>query len=262
MLFFCKKQNQNFLLNQLTEKMPEVYRNFYTSIPPRDLLADLLPDPQDRKNLESMIHGFSGIDKDEPPHLRAFSYANAFPEISKEQIFNPFRKGPSGNYGFGRFGDGLTYGVFYSALDLETSRKEVIYHALNDFNTRRHEMLEEEFVRDRKMIRIGFEGTFLDLIGQEKLKNELISVEYDTCRELAIEARKNGYAALRVPSARSDGVCLPIFDEKSLYPFSSKASFVYNFKIVIKKNNPTEVIVENNDIKTYQSSDFGFNFSQ
>lgn len=133
--------------------------------------------------------------------------------------------------------------------------KETIFHAFNDFKARSREMKEEYYIQDRKMIRIGFEGKIVDLANVSELQTKLTSEHYETCHELGRAAYISSIDAYKSPSARSSGTCFPIFQAKAITNFDVKDSFVFNFKIIIPKSDPSKIRVEEQKIRTYDISE-------
>ncbi|MFZ4712561.1 MAG: RES family NAD+ phosphorylase [Bacteriovoracaceae bacterium] len=255
MKFFCENLKKEFDLKIEYVSKDEVFRNYYTVLPPQNLLDDLLEDEQEQDDVRSLIDGFSGIQKDNNYTSRPFKYAQAFPEILREDFLRPFTSKNDGKYGIGRYGDGHGYGVFYAALEIETSIKEVLFHTLNDFHDRKKAMKEDYFIRDRKMIRIGFKGNLIDLTNTGELKDEITKESYVTCQSLGGQCSKNSVDALLTPSARSNGTCIPILNPKSINSFENHKSFVFNFQIIISKKDPSKIRVEEIKTLVFESSE-------
>lgn len=255
MVFHCENLNTDFNFAIETFQTKDVFRNYYTVLPPQNLLDDLLDDENDQKNVSSIIDALSGIQKDNDFSSRPFKYATAYPEILQEDFLRPFTAKNAGKFGIGRYGDGFGYGVFYSALDIDTSIKETLYHAFNDYKARFNQMDEDEYIQDRKMIRIGFHGKCVDLTTIKDLTEELTSSAYNTCQSLGQHAVRNSIDSYKAPSARSSGICLPIFNPKSITDFDIKNSFIFNFQIIISKKNPTQIKVEEIKSRLYDISE-------
>ncbi len=123
-----------------------------------------------------------------------------------ENSFNPSERTPP--FQVTRFGDG-TIGIFYSALEEETCKRECEFHLSNDnFETSNHP-------RFYSMIKCCFQGSTLDLRGCESKHPELVSdtdVGYPFCQELGKHAVQNGIKGFFTPSARlKRGTCVPVF---------------------------------------------------
>lgn len=110
-----------------------------------------------------------------------------------------------------RFSDG-SYPVFYSALDEETARAEIIHlrSALGQVGTAYY-----------RFISCRFEGHIKDLcdrLGEfPYLVQDRSTGAYDRCNEIGREARAAGLDGLRTISAqRSAGECLPVFQRAAL----------------------------------------------
>jgi hypothetical protein len=121
-------------------------------------------------------------------------------------------------FGFGRFGDGTEYPVYYSALDEETCIEEVRHHTKNGFE----QLLSGQIPYPRycQFLTSTFNGVVIVLCGQETVYPQLVSVDqsgYPFCQSLARQARERNSLAFHAPSARHDGgVCVPVFARRSL----------------------------------------------
>jgi hypothetical protein len=253
--FHSQFLNQDFKFQTSHTQIDEIYRNYRTRIPPQDTFSDILDDVDEQNIVRAHSDALSNIDLSGPGTHRPFQYAKAFPEIKKDDFFRSFIKSSEmGNFPIGRFGDGMDYGVLYCALDLQTSEDEAIHHAVLEFLSIKHRMKEEVFIIDRKMVKFGFKGSFLNLRNEIKIKKQIISEDYSFCQELGKRFYKE-VDALQTPSARNaDGTCFPLFNPECVRNFDTKKSFVYNFRISINKKKPEEILVENIRSRTLQTS--------
>ena len=130
--------------------------------------------------------------------------------ISAEDVvdnsFKPSERTPP--FQVTRFGDG-TIGIFYSALEEDTCKRECEFHLSNDdFETNNHP-------RFYSMIKCCFQGSTLDLRGCEAKHPELVSDTkngYPFCQKLGEYAVQNYIEGIFTPSARSKGgTCVPVF---------------------------------------------------
>ena len=110
-----------------------------------------------------------------------------------------------------RFSDG-TFGVYYSALEIRTCKKEVSFHI--GFPGPR------DVSRVYSLITCWYEGLSVDLRGMEKDHPELISEDesgYPYCRALgksAVELARDAF--LTVSARAAGGMCVPVFNRASL----------------------------------------------
>ena len=123
-----------------------------------------------------------------------------------EYSFNPSERTPP--FQVTRFGDG-TIGIYYSALEEDTCKRECEFHLTNDdFETSNHP-------RFYSMIKCCFQGSTLDLRGRESKYPELVSDTedgYPFCQDLGKHAVQNGIKGFFTPSARLEGgTCVPVF---------------------------------------------------
>ena len=123
-----------------------------------------------------------------------------------ESSFTPSERTPP--FRVTRFGDG-TIGIFYSALEEETCKRECEFHLLNDdIETSNHP-------RFYSMIKCYYQGSTLDLRGCESKNPELVSDTEDGylfCQDLGKHAIQNRIEGFLTPSARLEGgTCVPVF---------------------------------------------------
>lgn len=115
----------------------------------------------------------------------------------------------------GRFHDG-TWPCLYTALEAETARAEMAYHAGRRFRR------PDGRVRDvhYKLVGMVFNGQVFDLRGREETWPDLVGPDeasYPFCQRLAHEARERGADGLLTTSARrAAGTCLPVFERRSV----------------------------------------------
>ena len=150
--------------------------------------------------------------------------ANALDSISmalsaETVVDDAFRPRPDKPTPFprGRFGDGFM-GVYYSALEEQTCKREVGYHLGREFADTR----TAGFTHPRRyaFVRCEYDGNTAELRGKEGEHPDLVSQTpdgYPFCQTLAREAASNGIAGLLTRSARDPkGTCLPVFARGAL----------------------------------------------
>lgn len=129
-----------------------------------------------------------------------------------DDTFRP-RKEETTPYPIGRFSDG-SFGVYYSALEESTCKKEIIFHT--------KDQLEQIPNRPRyfSLIECKYSGITSDLRGSEIDFPKLVSKTnsgYSFCQRLAKQAIKQGFDGLFTMSARHDGgTCVPVFTRTAL----------------------------------------------
>jgi len=124
--------------------------------------------------------------------------------------------GPFTRKGGGRYSNG-DFSVFYSALEPETARVEVVFwygrRAFGDGTKSRTAYYDH--------VQCDFEGLAKDLRGKRKEWPLLVSGDtrrsYPFCNRLGAEAVAEGLDGLYAPSARQDsGTCVPVFRRVAL----------------------------------------------
>lgn len=198
-----------------------MYRNIPTCHPRQDLYDDLTDQSAE---LDELVQATSGIHHKDVNIQRPFQYGNLDDVLLR--IFQ--REG----WRAGRFGDGQTYGVWYSAEEEETSVDEACYWAyrLGLDNILSH---GEVYPSDRDMYRAEIKASHgVDLLASgESLSGLVHPRDYSHCQELGSRAVREGVQALRSPSARRvGGNCLPVFDALAI----QEASFTYSLHISVK----------------------------
>ena len=138
-----------------------------------------------------------------------------------------------------RFGDG-TIGVYYSALEKVTCKKELAFH----LNTSFIEMHEKNFSYDRvySLVECNYSGTTVDLRGQEINNPDLVSeteAGYPFCQRLALKAVKRRIAGFFTASARHDGgTCVPVFARSALSNPSIRCEVTLQVTVAGAEFNP------------------------
>ena len=116
-----------------------------------------------------------------------------------------------------RFGDG-SMGVYYSALEERTCKREVGYHLWREFADTR----TAGFTHSRRyaFVRCEYEGNTAELRGKEGEHPDLVSQTangYPFCQALAREATSNDITGFLTRSARDrTGTCVPVFARGAL----------------------------------------------
>jgi hypothetical protein len=198
-------------------------RSIYTAQPSQDLYDDIA-DSEDYGNLFDLEMNSSLIDRQQPHIDRTFQYGKADELYT---VFNP-------PWSKGRFGDGITYGVFYSAEDKVTSYLEALWHFVK-WSHNLHKYSSKDWIEsDRKVFEIEIDSQkFASLINDHDIYDSLISNDYAFSRQIASEAISNSIEGLRTPSARNKGgVCVPLFQKKPIK--SEKVLRYVKFQVNVK----------------------------
>jgi hypothetical protein len=198
-------------------------RSIYTAQPSQNLYDDIV-DPEDFENIFELERDSSLIDRQQPHNDRTFQYGKA--DELYVVIDPPWSEG--------RFGDGKTHGVFYSAEDKTTSYLEAFWHFVK-WSHNMHDISMKDWIEsDRKVFEVEVRSAkFASLMEDDTLYDSLTSDDYTRCREIASLAVKGGIEGLRTPSARNvGGVCVPIFHKNPIQneKFLRYIKFLVNVK--------------------------------
>ncbi len=207
-----------------------VFRNIFTCAPSQDLLDDVC-DRDEAAIVDGMIQITSGIDHGEPQRNRVYQYGT----LESDDVLAVFRRE---KWGLGRFGDGLDYGVWYSAEDEMTSVYEACwttYRLAQDNVLPRREV----YTTDRKMFRARVRSQkAVDLMPEKELHPRLTSEDYGFCQILGKRFRESAIEMARTPSARRrTGVCTPIFSPEPIRDIS----FLYYLSFHVHPNGNIHV---------------------
>jgi hypothetical protein len=178
------------------------YRNIYTIKESQNLFDDLISDPTKGAILQTWDNESSGIDHTTPQKNRPFQYASI---STIDALIDP------GRWVQSRFSDG-TFGVWYGALEEDTSVKEALYHA---YRFAREDFAPEKFpiIVERKMFLAELNAVKAVDIRGVNPPEELVSNDYTFCQNLGMRAHKAGYSMYLSPSARhAKGTCTPVFE--------------------------------------------------
>lgn len=219
----------------------EIYRNIWTCAPSQHLYDDLC-EHGEAIALDQFVQLSSGIDHHKTQIERPFQYG----KLEEEEVLRVFKRE---NWSAGRFGDGKTYGVLYSAEDEETSIYEASWVA---FQLGKDNVLKkgEVYTVDRRMFRIHASSErCADLSAQADCFDLLTHPRnYSFCWSLGEQLVKEGFELLRTPSARkAQGVCVPIFSPVCLESFVSE----YYLKIYINPEGGIDVASSRKEAKLH-----------
>lgn len=175
----------------------DVYRNIVSLRESVDLFDDLTDGNTHLSALAA--HAEMRVKEGIPSGLinRGFHYTTA--------IDYPFQKEP---YLFSRYGNG-TFGVWYGALEVETTLYETAYHMMKE--EARVEGNTGLIVRERALYLVRARAVLIDLAGKEKRFPDLLSNDYGFTQQIAERLQKEGHPGLLAPSARYSGTNLVAF---------------------------------------------------
>lgn len=185
----------------------ESFRNIYTIKTTQDLFDDLveideIPVLQSWDNATSQIqHGVAAKE-------RVFQYGKAAETIG---VFEKTNWRP------GRFGDGMSHGVWYGALEEETSILEALYWVYR--NSREDIAISQSpVIIDRKMLAAEIDAPrTIDLRTLAEHSASLIGDDYSFCRSLGGQAIQDQIDLFLTPSARNKGgTCTPVFTPSAI----------------------------------------------
>jgi hypothetical protein len=187
--------------------LPAVYRNIATCYPSQDLFDDLVDDDQ-ITTLQRIDSATSGIDHQLPAKCRTFQYREL--ETSLFVFSQPSWWG-------GRFSDG-SYGVWYGALEEETSIAETLYWSAR-FVEPDLRNTKNPITRDRRLFQASLRhDCTADLRVCSAYREQLTDpTDYTFCRQIGREAVAQKAGWLLSPSARyPTGTCVPVFTPEAI----------------------------------------------
>jgi hypothetical protein len=247
MKFASKVLGKTINLKVVSKNIEKVYRNYATSIIHKDTLESLNISENAKKTVMSLINGTVEVNKAERKEVRPIAYGKASEIALGFDILAPFRQNIS-NFGGGRFGDGVSYGVLYTALEDETSKIETIHHLAIDAKDKFEHYSDDQITFDRAMITVSFQGKVLDVSTRNDIKKRLTAHDYRFCRELGEFTNNSGTDAILTPSARHKiGKCLPIFTIESVVTGSTKE--IYRYSVTFNRTTPDTPEIK--EISTY-----------
>lgn len=210
-----------------SEWQGSAYRNVYTVSPSQTLLDDLISDPKD------------------------FKVAVAWEEITGEiekghQYYRPIEYGDKGNSlfvfennnpGVTRFSDG-TFGVWYGALEEETSFTETLFWLFREVQPDLPNSKNGIIRKHRRMFlaRLDHVET-IDLVKlQSEYPNLTHPTDYSLCHELGMYAVDRGIGLYLAPSARKEeGIRTPVFQKEAIKGDTYRYDYYLTFKAASRR---------------------------
>jgi hypothetical protein len=192
------------LLRDALDYHGDLIRNIQTIRVSQDLFDDLSAEPADWA-VAIAAEAAGRIPSEAPLISRPFDYGTVitfpFANFNGQQT---------------RFSDGLSFGVWYGSLDLETTVRETVYH--------RHRFVMDSFpaedrviANERRVFEVRCDALLTDLRGKERQEERLVDrASYAYTQPLGGYLRKQGANGVLVKSARCDGVNGAIFRAETL----------------------------------------------
>lgn len=153
----------------------------------------------------------------------------------------PFSKEP---FLLSRYGNG-TFGVWYGAMELDTTIHETIYHMMREES--RVEGLTGRVKRERAVYLVRARAVLIDLVGKERRYPDLLSDDYSLTQQIAERLQKEGHPGLLAPSARCVGTNLVAFTPSILNDPRVNCYLTYTYdyqsKTVEVERQPGEIIL-------------------
>lgn len=189
------------LVRQVADYRGDLVRNIKGIRVSQDLFDDLA---RDRADLAVAIAAESATRLPSPAPLisRPFDYGTV--------ITYPFL--PQ-NWHATRYSDGLRYGVWYGALELETTVRETLYHwhrFVTDSFT-----LDREIVGERRVFQVRCEAILIDL-RNAKERRLVHRSDYSFTQQLGSYLWQRAQSGLLAPSARGPGTAAAILRPEAL----------------------------------------------
>jgi hypothetical protein len=193
------------LLRQVADFRGDLVRNIKGIRVSQDLFDDLAhPGDEKRADLAVAIaaEGATRMPSTAPLITRPFDYGTV--------ITYPF---VPENWHATRYSDGLGYGVWYGALELETTVRETLYHwhrFVTDSFT-----LDREIVGERRVFQVRCEAILIDL-RKAKEPRLVDRNDYGFTQPLGAYLSRRAQSGLLAPSARGPGTAAAILRAEAL----------------------------------------------
>jgi hypothetical protein len=190
------------LIERVIDFAGELVRNIKGIRVSQDLFDDLARDDADR-TVAIAAEGATRIPSAEPLITRPFDYGTV--------ITYPF---VPHNWQATRYSDGLEYGVWYGALELETTVHETLYH-WHRFVTDAFPSLDRDLVSERRVFSVRCEAILIDLRAAKdpRLVNPR---DYGFTQQLGRYLWRRAQSGLLAPSARTRGTTAAILRAEAL----------------------------------------------
>ena len=189
------------LVRQVVDYRGDLVRNIKGIRVSQDLFDDLAQDVADRE-VAIAAEGATRIPSAAPLITRPFDYGTVV-----TYPFAPY------NWQSTRYSDGLEYGVWYGALQLETTIYETVYH-WHRFVTDSF-ALDKEVLGERRVFQVRCEAILIDL--REAREPRLVDKrDYSFTQQVGRHLWRRAQSGLLAPSARGPGVNAAILRPEAL----------------------------------------------
>jgi hypothetical protein len=189
------------LVRQVADYRGDLVRNIKGIRVSQDLFDDLARDGTDRA-LAIAAEGATRIPSAAPLITRPFDYGTV--------ITYPF---VPQNWHATRYSDGMRYGVWYGALELDTTVRETLYH-WHRFLTDSFP-LDREMVGERRVFQVRCEAILIDL--RHASEPRLVERnDYSFTQQLGAYLCQRAQSGLLAPSARGPGTAAAILRAEAL----------------------------------------------
>jgi hypothetical protein len=183
------------LLRQVADFRGDLIRNIKGIRVSQDLFDDFAEDAADRA-VAIAAEGATRLTSPAPLITRPFDYGTV--------ITYPF---VPHNWHATRYSEGLRYGVWYGALELETTVRETLYH-WHRFVTDSFP-LDREILGERRVFQVRCEAILIDLRGAKEPR--LVDRnDYSFTQQLGSYLSQRAQSGLLAPSARGPGTAAAI----------------------------------------------------
>jgi len=189
------------LVRQVADYRGDLVRNIKGIRVSQDLFDDLAQDKADR-DVAIAAESATRISSPAPLITRPFDYGTV--------ITYPF---VPHNWHATRYSDGMRYGVWYGALELETTVRETLYH-WHRFLTDSFP-LDREIVGERRVFQVRCEAILIDLRSVKEPRLVERS-DYSFTQQLGAYLSQRAQSGLLAPSARGPGTAAAILRPETL----------------------------------------------
>ena len=189
------------LLHKVADYRGDLVRNIKGIRLSQDLFDDLAQDAADR-DVAIAAESATRIPSPAPLITRPFDYGTV--------ITYPF---VPQNWHATRYSDGMRYGVWYGALELETTVRETLYHwhrfLADSF------LLDREIVGERRVFEVRCEAILIDL--RDAKEPRLVERnDYRFTQQLGAYLSQRAQSGLLAPSARGPGTAAALLRPEAL----------------------------------------------
>ena len=203
------------LVRQVVDFRGDLVRNIKGIRVSQDLFDDLAQDAADRE-VAIAAEGATRIPSAAPLITRPFDYGAVI-----TYPFAPY------NWQATRYSDGLEYGVWYGALELETTVYETVYHwhrfVSDSFS------LDREILGERRVFQVRCEAILIDL-RQAREPRLVDKRDYAFTQQLGRHLWRRAQSGLLAPSARAPGVSAAILRPEALSEVRDLCYLTYRLK--------------------------------